>query len=224
MSAKLDELYNALGYTFKDETWLQHALTHRSAGSPHNERLEFLGDAILNFIIAAELYNRFPQATEGQLSRLRANLVKGDTLASLARTLNLGDCLRLGSGEVKTGGRRRSSILAGGMEALIGAIYQDGGYDNCTHFIVSIYRDLLDDVSLTKELKDPKTRLQELLQAQKRPLPAYKVASVAGQAHTQVFHVECSFDDGCTTVGEGSSRRKAEQDAAQKALDQLASK
>lgn len=224
MSRNRDGLCTALGYTFSDKSWLDTALTHRSVGTPNNERLEFLGDAILSFIIADELYKRFPQASEGQLSRLRANLVKGETLAVIAKSLDLGDYLNLGSGELKTGGFRRASILAGAMEALIGAVYRDGGIKACRRIVVAVYRDRLDHISPTQNLKDPKTRLQELLQAQRRPIPTYQVKSVDGQAHTQVFHVECRFDGGVMTVGEGSTRRKAEQDAAQKALDHLDAK
>ena len=221
MSRTRDELCAALGYTFSDQSWLETALTHRSAGTPNNERLEFLGDAILSFIIADELYKRFPQASEGQLSRLRANLVKGETLAVIARSLNLGESLNLGSGELKTGGFRRASILAGAMEALIGAVYRDGGMKTCRRIVIAVYKDRLEHISPSQNLKDPKTRLQELLQAQKRPIPTYQVKAVEGQAHTQLFRVECLFDGETMTMGEGSTRRKAEQDAAQKALDHL---
>jgi ribonuclease-3 len=215
-------LCNALGYTFSERSWLDTALTHRSVGTPNNERLEFLGDALLNFIIADELFKRFPQASEGQLSRLRANLVKGESLAVIARGLNLGESLNLGSGELKTGGHRRASILAGAMEAVIGAVYRDGGMKACRRIVTTVFKDRLENISPSQNLKDPKTRLQELLQAQRRPVPTYHVASVEGQAHTQLFHVECVYDGDATTVGEGSTRRKAEQDAAQKALDRLA--
>lgn len=222
MSGTRDEPCVSLGYVFAERSWLETALTHRSSGSPNNERLEFLGDALLNFIIAAELFKRFPQASEGQLSRLRSTLVKGETLAALARSLDLGDHLKLGSGELKTGGARRTSILAGAFEALIGAVYKDGGIKACRRIVAAIYKDHLDSVSPAQNLKDPKTRLQELLQSQKRPIPTYSVESVEGQAHSQVFHVQCTFDDGGVTLGVGSTRRKAEQDAAQKALDYLA--
>lgn len=224
MSRSRDALCTALAYTFSDQSWLDTALTHRSVGAPNNERLEFLGDALLSFIIADELYKRFPHASEGQLSRLRANLVKGETLAVIAKSLNLGEFLNLGSGELKTGGSRRASILAGAMEALIGAVYRDGGIKACRRIVIAVYRDRLDHISPTQNLKDPKTRLQELLQSRKRPIPTYQVKSVEGQAHTQIFHVECLFDDGVMTIGEGSTRRKAEQDAAQKALDHLDAK
>lgn len=224
MSKNRDVLCTALGYTFSNQSWLEIALTHRSVGTPNNERLEFLGDAILSFIIADELFKRFPQASEGQLSRLRANLVKGETLAVIAKSLNLGESLILGSGELKTGGFRRASILAGAMEALIGAVYRDGGMKACRRIVVAVYKDRLDNISPSQNLKDAKTRLQELLQAQRRPVPTYQVMSVDGQAHTQVFHVECLFEDGAKTLGEGSTRRKAEQDAAQKALEHLDAK
>jgi len=224
LSNPAQELCAALGYTFADAAWLDTALTHRSYGTPNNERLEFLGDAILNFVIADELYKRFPQASEGQLSRLRASLVKGETLAALAKGVNLGKCLQLGSGELKTGGYRRASILAGAFEALLGAIYRDGGFRACRRIIVAIYKERLATISPSQNLKDPKTRLQELLQARRSPVPAYRVTSVEGQAHTQVFHVECVLGDGDATVGEGTSRRKAEQDAAMKALERLSAK
>lgn len=221
MSKPADELCAALGYTFTDKAWLETALTHRSYGTPNNERLEFLGDAVLNFVIADELYKRFSHASEGQLSRLRASLVKGETLAALARGVNLGKCLKLGSGELKTGGHRRASILAGAFEALLGGIYRDGGFRACRRIITAVYKDRLDNISPSQNLKDPKTRLQELLQSRRSPVPAYRVTSVEGEAHTQVFHVECVLSNGDITVGEGTSRRKAEQAAAQKALDRL---
>lgn len=221
MSKSLAALCAALDYQFSDQSWLEMAVTHRSAGTPNNERLEFLGDSILNFIIADELYKRFPHASEGQLSRLRASLVKGETLAALARTLNLGDFLRLGTGELKSGGFRRSSILAGAMEAVIGAVFRDGGIKVCRRLVTGVFRDRLEVMSPHQNLKDPKTRLQELLQARHRPIPAYAVKSVEGQAHTQTFYVECVLEDGAATLGQGSTRRKAEQDAAQKALDCL---
>ncbi len=224
MSRSRDALCTALGYTFSDQSWLETALTHRSVGTPNNERLEFLGDALLSFIIADELFKRFPQASEGQLSRLRANLVKGETLAVIAKAMSLGDSLNLGSGELKTGGFRRASILAGAMEALIGAVYRDGGMKACRRIVLAVYKDRLAHISPTQNLKDPKTRLQEFLQAQRRPIPTYQVKSVEGEAHTQIFHVECLFDDGVMTMGEGSTRRKAEQHAAQKALDHLDAK
>ncbi len=212
-----------IGYEFSDQSLLEQALTHRSAGSPHNERLEFLGDAILNFVIAEELYRRFETAREGELTRLRASLVKGATLSGLARELDLGAQLRLGSGELKSGGRGRDSILADAFEALIGAIYQDGGMQPCRRFIGDAYETTLAAVTLQRATKDPKTRLQERLQSRQMALPDYAVLMVEGSAHDQVFTVECRVrENGVATQGQGSSRRKAEQAAAEKALGMLA--
>ncbi len=211
-------------HEFSDQGLLEQALTHRSAGSPHNERLEFLGDAILNFVIAEELYRRFAGAREGELTRLRATLVRGATLSALARELELGAHLRLGSGELKSGGRERDSILADGFEAVVGAIYQDGGMQACRQFIGQAYEKTLSALSLQRATKDPKTRLQEWLQSRQMPLPDYSVMVVDGAAHHQVFTVECRISDlGLLTQGQGSSRRKAEQDAAEKALVSLIS-
>ncbi len=210
-------------HQFSDQGLLEQALTHRSAGSPHNERLEFLGDAILNFVIAEELYRRFASAREGELTRLRATLVRGATLSALARELELGAHLRLGSGELKSGGRERDSILADGFEALVGAIYQDGGMQACRQFIGDAYERTLSALSLQRATKDPKTRLQEWLQSRQMPLPDYSVLVVEGAAHHQKFTVECRISElGLLTQGEGGSRRKAEQDAAEKALVSLA--
>ncbi len=215
-------LSKRIGYAFSDQALLEQALTHRSAGSPHNERLEFLGDAILNFVIAEELYQRFAEAREGELTRLRASLVKGATLSALARELDLGAQLRLGSGELKSGGRGRDSILADAFEALVGAIYQDGGMEACRRFIGDAYEGPLAAASLQRAVKDPKTRLQEWLQSRQVALPCYSVLVAEGDAHDQVFTVECRVDGlMVTTQGQGSSRRKAEQAAAQKALAQL---
>ncbi len=211
-------------HQFSDQGLLEQALTHRSAGSPHNERLEFLGDAILNFVIAEELYRRFASAREGELTRLRATLVRGATLSALARELELGAHLRLGSGELKSGGRERDSILADGFEAVVGAIYQDGGMQACRQFIGQAYEKTLSALSLQRATKDPKTRLQEWLQSRQMPLPDYSVMVVDGAAHHRVFTVECRISDlGLLTQGQGSSRRKAEQDAAEKALVSLIS-
>ncbi len=212
-----------IGYEFSDQSLLEQALTHRSAGSPHNERLEFLGDAILNFVIAEELYRRFETAREGELTRLRASLVKGATLSVLARELDLGEQLRLGSGELKSGGRGRDSILADAFEALIGAIYQDGGMQPCRRFIGDAYEKTLAAVTLQRATKDPKTRLQEWLQSRQMALPDYAVLMVEGSAHDQVFTVECRLQGlELATQGQGGSRRKAEQAAAEKALGLLA--
>lgn len=209
------------GYRFTDGRLLEAALTHRSAGSINYERLEFLGDAILNFIIAEEIYQRFPQAHEGELSRLRASLVKEETLAQLARYLELGQHLILGQGEQKSGGHRRASTLADALEALIGAVYLDGGFAACREMIVSLYRERLDAASPSTDLKDPKTRLQEYLQSRRLPPPLYNVLEISGEAHAQTFRMECVVQGRESTQGTGSSRRRAEQDAAEKMLELL---
>lgn len=220
MSRSTKNLSKRLGYQFSRHELLDIALTHRSAGSPNNERLEYLGDSTLNFIIADALYNRFDEASEGQLSRLRANLVNGETLAGIARILHLGDFLHLGPGELKSGGFGRDSILAGAMEAIIGAVYLDGGFKKSHDLVMRIYHDTLEEISLDTPLKDPKTRLQEFVQAQKLPLPSYNVLTITGRDHSQVFNVECIIEGMMDpVVGQGSSRRKAEQDAAGKTLE-----
>ena len=191
-------------------------------GSKNNERLEFLGDSILSFVITSELYQRFQEASEGELSRYRASLVKGETLAAIARNFNLGDHIHLGPGELKSGGFRRDSILANALEAIIGAIYLDGGLEMAAKFILSIFEERLDAISTAASFKDPKTQLQEFLQSRKLPLPEYTVLTIEGHAHDQSFKVACrvaELDD--ATKGEGSSRRKAEQAAAKKALQLL---
>ena len=224
MSSAPDGLSRALGYRFDDPQLLQAAVTHRSAGSHNNERLEFLGDAVLGYIVAEWLFEQFPKATEGQLSRLRASLVKRATLAEIARQLNLGDYLLLGSGELKSGGFRRDSILADAMEAILGAIVldSDNGLEQCRACIRRLFASKVGELSPGEELKDPKTRLQELLQSRKLDLPAYDVVEVTGKAHHQRFAVECRVEamQQCAR-GEGSSRRRAEQAAAKAMLDQL---
>lgn len=195
------------------------ALTHRSYGNPNNERLEFLGDAVLSLIIAEVLYMRFPCEDEGALSRLRANLVNGEVLARRARDLDLGDELLLGPGEMKSGGFRRDSILAGALEALIGAAYLETGLEAARGLVRTVLGAEIEGISPDQAAKDPKTRLQEYLQARRLPLPEYRVLSVEGQDHAQLFRVECrvaSLDQALS--GEGNSRRRAEQDAAGKAL------
>lgn len=198
------------------------ALTHRSYGSPNNERLEFLGDAALSLIIAEILYARFPRQDEGALSRLRANLVNGEVLARRARNLDLGEELLLGPGELKSGGYRRDSILAGALEALIGAAYLESGLDAARQLVRTVLGEEIEAVSPDQATKDPKTRLQEYLQARRMPLPEYRVMTVEGQDHAQLFRVECrvtGLDEALS--GEGNSRRRAEQDAAGKALQLL---
>ncbi len=199
------------------------AFTHRSApGRINNERLEFLGDAVLNLLAAELLYQRFPAASEGDLSRLRARLVSTAPLAEAAQSLGLGDELRLGSGELKTGGFRRESILADALEALIGAVYLDAGLEAARAVVARFCEPLIDTLPPPEDLKDPKTRLQELLQGRGLALPEYRVEQVSGEPHLQHFSVRCEVPElHIVTAGEGSSRRRAEQDAAQRVLDSL---
>ena len=201
---------------------LEEALTHRSAGARNNERLEFLGDGALNFVIAHELFQRYPAMQEGDLSRLRASLVNGETLASIAVQLDIGDYVRLGTGEKRSGGHRRSSILADCIESIIGAVYCDSDFARCRELILGLFGERLDAVPDPDALKDPKTRLQELLQSRQLPVPEYSVLSVSGKAHQQTFEVRCSIPGlGITTSGSGRSRRKAEQQAAGSAISEV---
>lgn len=219
---KLNNLQTKLGHTFNDEALLVRALTHRSAGSRHNERLEFLGDSILSMVIADALFHRFPKVNEGDMSRMRATLVREKTLAELARAFELGEYLILGPGELKSGGYRRESILADAVEALIGAVYLDSGIESITQLLLSWYDSRLNDIQPGVEQKDPKTRLQELLQGKRKPLPTYEVVNVIGEAHNQKFTVHCVVDGLANPViGVGTSRRKAEQAAAEQALETL---
>lgn len=223
MNAKFSKLCKQLRYQFKQEELLVEALTHRSAGKKNNERLEFLGDGILNFVIAAALYARSADSSEGVLSRLRATLVNGDRLAEVASSIGLGDHLILGSGELKSGGFRRASILADTLEAVFGAIYLDGGYNSARSVILALFAKSLKNLPDNDTLKDPKTRLQEYLQARQQPLPNYTVVDISGEAHNQTFTVSCSVSAIEDSVrGIGSSRRKAEQEAALKILEVLA--
>ncbi len=219
---QLAKLCATIGYSFIDPDLLATALTHRSARSQHNERLEFLGDAVLDLIISDELFGSFPEATEGELSRLRARLVRRDALAEAARRIDLGAFIELGSGELKSGGFRRSSILADALEAVIGAVYRDGGLDAARELVRGLLAPELNACSLTSSLKDPKTELQEYLQARQQPLPEYSVVEVSGEPHDQTFTVECAAQGlSQPALGVGSSRRKAEQAAARTALAQL---
>jgi ribonuclease III len=215
-------LKDALDYECKDAALLEAALTHRSAGGPHNERLEFLGDAVLNCVIAKLVFSEFAVADEGDLSRFRASLVSGEALAVIAAEIHLGDQLRLGSGELKSGGFRRKSILADTLEALFGAIYLDGGFEAASRVIERLFLPRLDRLPTAAELKDPKTRLQEALQGQGLPLPIYAVDLVSGEAHNQQFEVSCSVPAlNLRTAAVGPSRRRAEQAAAQLLLNEL---
>lgn len=215
-------LERALDYEFSDPGLLTTALTHRSAGSRNNERLEFLGDSIVNHIVAEALYQRFPAAREGDMSRMRASLVKGETLAEVAREMDVGEHLLLGPGERKSGGYRRSSILADTLEALAGAILLDAGYERCRTCVLRWFDQRLQKLSAGSTDKDAKTRLQEYLQGRGNPLPEYEMVLVEGDDHDQVFSVHCRLSRPSMVVaGSGKSRRKAEQDAAQNALRKL---
>ena len=215
-------LQQAIGYRFAQPALLAQALTHRSHGTPHNERLEFLGDSILNCVVAAELCSRFGSAREGDLSRLRANLVRQETLHQIAQALSLGECLRLGEGELKSGGHARPSILADALEALFGAVFLDGGFGAAQETILRLYGSALAEVDPKATGKDPKTMLQEFLQALHIALPKYVVVSTSGAAHSQQFAVECTIPElSVRTAGSGNSRRVAEQEAAQRAYEQV---
>lgn len=222
MIRKPDLLCKKLGLEFSNPELFTIALTHRSASAANNERLEFLGDSILGFVIAEKLYDIFPNSCEGVLSRLRASLVNQETLAGLARKLQIGDYLRLGSGELKSGGYRRDSILSDSMEAIIGALFKDQGIHACQQFILSLFADKLNELSIDNWQKDPKTQLQELMQSKKLELPEYTLISMSGLAHEQLFKVKCTIpllDESC--IGSGVSRKKAEQSAAEQMLKLL---
>lgn len=211
-----------LDHVFASRTLLAQALTHRSFSATHNERFEFLGDAVLDCIASDLLCERFPELPEGVLSRLRANLVKQDTLADMATELDLGSVLRLGEGEVKTGGRTRPSILADALEALIGAIFLDAGYPAARKTVARLFGKRLTQLNPDVDARDPKTALQEWLQARRKALPVYEISAVTGAAHAQAFRARCRVDAlGISTEGEGSNRRHAEQVAAARALEQL---
>lgn len=208
-------LCRQLGHDFARPELLRQALTHRSHGSPNNERLEFLGDSILNCAIAARLYQTYPRLPEGDLSRMRAAMVKEQTLAEIASGLKLGDILMLGEGELKSGGFRRPSILADALEAIIGAVYLDAGFVAAERMILALYEPLLQNLDPKTIAKDPKTQLQEYLQSRKLPLPQYEVLLIRGEAHEQEFEVECIIPGlNIRSLGEGHSRRSAEQNAA----------
>ena len=218
----LQALERNLGYQFQQSELLKQALTHRSFGASNNERLEFLGDAILTFVIADALFTRFPTANEGQLSRLRARLVRGQTLAEIAREKSLGDYLIMGSGELKTGGFARDSILSDALEAVMGAIYQDSDIETVRNMMLVWFEERLNSLSLENSQKDSKTRLQEFLQARKANLPGYEVIKVTGKAPDEVFEVECRAELlKSVALGKGGNRRIAEQMAATRALELL---
>ncbi|GDY24433.1 ribonuclease III [Agarivorans sp. Toyoura001] len=222
ISSNPERLQRAIGYKFKDDSLLNLALTHRSAGGVHNERLEFLGDAVLSWVIADELYHRFPDVSEGDLSPMRSTLVKGKTLAELARNFELGEYIKLGPGELKSGGFRRESILADAVEAIIGAVYLDSGTDSAKTMLLNWYQDRLNTIEPGLSQKDPKTRLQEILQSRKQALPDYQVVDIKGEAHNQQFTVSCAVEGlDEPVVGTSTSRRKAEQVAAELVLERL---
>ena len=221
MSAKL--LRDRLGHAFRRPELFKQALTHRSFGAEHNERLEFVGDAVLNCVVAAVLYERFPHIPEGDLSRVRANLVNRDMLARLARKLDLGAEVRLGEGEVRSGGKTRPSIIADALEAVLGAVFIDAGFDAARRVIESVYGEELEAVNPSVSGKDAKTRLQEWLQGRRMAVPEYKVTGVTGEAHAQTFTIECRIPAlKVVTTGEGPSRRVAEQRAAESAYQNVA--
>lgn len=210
----------SIGYRFSDPELLRRALTHRSYGASHNERLEFLGDSVVNCVVALELYHKFPALPEGELSRLRANLVNQQSLAALAQQFALGERLRLGEGELKSGGARRPSILADAVEAVIGAAFLDGGFTAARQVVRALMGAALDAIDPAVSGKDPKTLLQEHLQGRRLGLPQYSVVATRGEAHEQLFQVECLVAElDVRTKGEGTSRRSAEQEAARQAYE-----
>lgn len=218
----LKTLMQHLGYQFQKEALLDVALTHRSKGIQNNERLEFLGDAILNFVIGAALFKQFPRAREGMLTRLRAQLVRGETVAEIAKTFMLGNYLRLGMGELKSGGHQRTSILSDALEAIIGAIYLDSDIMHCTTCILNWYQSRLASIPMSVSHKDPKTQLQEWMQARHYPLPEYRLLSVEGEAHNLCFRVECRvsiLESPMEAIA--NNRRQAEQMAAEYVLEVL---
>jgi ribonuclease-3 len=218
----LDAFCRKLGYIFSQPELLRQALTHRSHSIPHNERLEFLGDSVLNCAVAALIFRHFPALTEGSLSRIRANLVNQQSLAELAQMLELGKLIRFGDGELKSGGHGRPSILADALEAVLGAIYLDGGFAQAEKVVAALFAPSLQDWDARTQGKDPKTLLQEYLQSRKLALPQYSVVATSGEAHQQQFKVECMISKpGIRVTGEGSSRRSAEQEAARQAYAKL---
>ena len=211
-----------LAYEPRDLALFAAALTHRSAAGPNNERLEFLGDSVLNLVVAHNLYRSFPEASEGDLSRLRARLVSSEPLAQIAAEIGLGDALHMGSGELKTGGFRRESILSDALEAVCGAVFLDGGFDAAQRLVEVLFERRIAELPAPASLKDAKTRLQEYLQSRGLALPRYSVESVEGEAHAQTFHVTCEVVDlGRQAQGSGLSRRRAEQEAAERILQDI---
>lgn len=224
MTTDREKLETSLGYTFQDPGLLVQALTHRSAGRTHNERLEFLGDAVLDMLIAEKLFMDYPHATEGELSRMRANLVNGEVLADIATGLELGSFIKLGPGERKGGGKRRVSILADAVEALIAAVYLDGDIASTNDVVNRLFASRMSASDIRQRRKDSKTRLQELMQARGLALPSYELVDTTGEAHNQTFTVACQVELLAESrVGKGKSKRTAEQDAADQVLAALES-
>ena len=222
MNRPLDALQLRLGHRFADAALLERALTHKSFGAAHNERLEFLGDAVLNLAVSGLLLERFAGSDEGDLTRVRAHLVREDSLHRAALALGLPEVMRLSDGEAKGGGALRPSILADAMEAILGAAFQDGGYEVAAGLVKRLFGDVIASTELESWTKDPKTELQEWLQARKLPVPAYRIVATQGQAHAQTFQVECAVATlGLAEPGQGKSRRTAEQEAARRMLDLL---
>ena len=215
-------LFSFLDDDVKSTPLFQQAITHRSASKDNNECLEFLGDSVLSLIITEYLYQHLPEADEGELSRLRASLVNGETLGQIGKENNLGDVIKLGSGELKSGGHRRESIMEDALEAIIGAAFSLRGFDYTKNFVLQLFSERLKNLPDPETLKDPKTRLQEWLQAKGDNVPVYKVLEIAGQAHQQIFTAECRIESqNIATLGKGSSRRKAEQAAAEAAFKRI---
>ena len=222
MDNRIDALQNRLGYRFADVELLVRALTHRSFGADHNERLEFLGDAVLSLAISSLLFERFSGSDEGDLTRVRAHLVREDTLHKVALAYGLPEVLRLSDGESRAGGAQRPSILADALEAILGATFVDGGFDAVRAMVQRMFGDMTVNTDIASWTKDAKTELQEWLQARRLPVPTYRISATRGQAHAQTFEVECSVPAlSLTHLGEGRSRRVAEQEAARRMLDAL---
>lgn len=222
MDKRFESLQQRIGHRFADDRLLTRALTHRSFGADHNERLEFLGDAVLSLTISGLLYERFEGSDEGDLTRVRAHLVREDTLHRLALQLGLPEVLHLGEGEARGGGAQRASILADALEALIGAAFLDGGFDAARGVVQGLFGEVIATTDIASWTKDAKTELQEWLQARRLPVPTYRISATRGQAHAQTFEVECSVPAlSLTESGEGRSRRVAEQEAARRMLDAL---
>ena len=222
MEHRIDALQQRTGYRFSDTRLLTRALTHRSFGADHNERLEFLGDAVLSLVISSLLFERFAGSDEGDLTRVRAHLVREDSLHRMALQLGLPDMLHLGEGEARGGGAQRASILADALEALIGATFQDGGFEAARAVVQRLFGEIIETTDLSSWSKDAKTELQEWLQARRLPVPSYRISATRGQAHAQTFEVECTVPAlNLAESGEGRSRRVAEQEAAGRMLDSL---